>query len=119
VKPPLKAARSPPSARSSYSSLEDLILRENVAALLSRQAVEGAVVALGDEDVGVVDDPMIRVVHAPGAWKRPRTWHGEIAQFRRRRRSAMSQRGVVAVDTAAEANGLLNLLQRPPWGAAI
>ena len=36
---------------------EDLFLAEDVAALLSGQLVERAVVALGHADVGVVDDP--------------------------------------------------------------
>ena len=37
--------------------VEDLLTREDVAAVLVRQDVERAVVALGDADVGVVDDP--------------------------------------------------------------
>src|SRR6185437_4592904 len=36
---------------------EDLVAAEDVAAGLAREAVEGAVIALGDTDVGVVDDP--------------------------------------------------------------
>ena len=36
---------------------EHLLAREDVAALLVREHVEGAVVALGDADVRVVDDP--------------------------------------------------------------
>ena len=35
---------------------EDLALGEDVAAVLAGESVEGAVVALGDADVGVVDD---------------------------------------------------------------
>ena len=35
---------------------EDLIVGEDVAAFLAGELVEGAVVALGDADVGVVDD---------------------------------------------------------------
>ena len=36
---------------------EDIVLLHDVAALLPRQPVEGAVVALGDADVGIVDNP--------------------------------------------------------------
>ena len=45
---------------------EDFVLREDVAALLTGEFVEGAVVALGDADVGVVDDAHDHVGGAVG-----------------------------------------------------
>ena len=47
---------------------EDRVLREDVAAVLAGEFVEGAVVALGDADVGVVDDAHHHVGGAAGGW---------------------------------------------------
>ena len=61
---------------------EDRSLGEDVAALLAGELVEGAVVALGDADVGVVDDAHHHVGARSAGWKRARTWEA------RARRSA-------------------------------
>ena len=45
---------------------EDGFLRQDVSAFLTRELVEGAVVALGDTDVGVVDDAHHHVGGAVG-----------------------------------------------------
>ena len=81
MKPPLKPARSPPSASSSSSLAKTGFLGEDVAALLAGEFVEGAVVALGDADVGVVDDAHHHVGGAVGGMEAGADLCSEVAEF--------------------------------------
>ncbi len=81
MKPPLNAARSPPRASSSSSLAKTASLREDVAAVLAGEFVEGAVVALGDADVGVVDDAHHHVGGAVGGMEAGADLRGEVAEF--------------------------------------
>jgi len=60
---------------------EDLLLREDVAAGLAGEFVEGAVVALGDADVGVVDDAHDHVGAGGGGVEAGSDLGGEGAEF--------------------------------------
>ena len=60
---------------------EDRFLGEDVAALLTGELVEGAVVALGDADVGVVDDAHHHVGGAVGGMEAGADLCGEVAEF--------------------------------------
>ena len=56
-------------------------VRQDVAALLAGEAVEGAVVALGDADVGVVDDAHDHVGAGVGRVEAAADLGGEVAEF--------------------------------------
>ena len=60
---------------------KDLVLLHDVAALLAGEAIEGAVVALGDADVGVVDDAHDHVRAGVGCVKAAADQHGERAEL--------------------------------------
>ena len=87
---------------------EDLLVREDVAALLAGEFVEGAVVALGDADVGVVDDAHEHVgagVRASGSGRGPgrRASRRSASEASRQRQRASSRGDALAgVDLAAD-----------------
>ncbi len=59
---------------------EDLFVREDVAAVLPGEFIEGAVVALGDADVGVVDDAHQHVGAGCGGMVAGSDLGGELAE---------------------------------------